>query len=521
MANTVGEHGDGSDSTADVDEPRRVVTLHPPLVAAYTVMTLWGANVFEVPVRDATAILWPVVAGAMAIWMVTAAGMWAIRRPNAIARGGLVATVAGGLFLVAGRVMPDLGPVAGLGTVAVVGVATAIMTARMKPATVGSITTVVNVFAAVAVALSVVQLRPVLTPSRAEPVQIAFEGAAGTARDIWYIIPDRYPRHDTLATDFDFDNSDFETFLEDRGFTIQDEARANYPKTAHSLAATWNMATVPELVPQPPEDGSDWRPLYDLLNDHLLGRVVTDAGFDYVHLGSWWSPTQSAASATEVRSLGDTSEFESVWTPTTGLRWFGGDEADDEFDGRRYVHDVTAFQLDELDRMVGEAHDRPRLVLAHVTLPHEPYVFDADGSYVDAATEQSRTRDVNTVNQVEYVNSRLESLVDRLVTGDPDHDPIVVIQSDEGPHPDIQYEQAIQWLEVSTAERAQKLRTFSAWYLPGVDEAPPENTTGVNTWRFILDHYFGTEFGPMEDRVWVFPNEDNLYEFVEVTDEFN
>lgn len=518
---SIGEIDDGSGDAAGIDEHRRVLTLHPPLVAAYSVLTLWGANVFEVPVRDATAILWPVVGGVIVVWIVCAAGMWATRQAHPIARGGLVASVAGGLFLVAGRVMPDLGPVGGLGTVAVVGVATAVVASRMRPATLGSITTIVNVFAAVAVAMSLFQLRPALTPSRAEPVQIAFEGAAGTARDIWYIIPDRYPRRDTLASDFDFDNSDFETFLEDRSFTIQDQARANYPKTAHSLAATWNLATIPELVPQPPEDGSDWRPLYDLLNDHLLGRLVTDAGFDYVHLGSWWTPTQSAASATEIRSLGDTSEFESVWTPTTGLRWLGAD-GDDEFDdGRRYVYDVTSFQLDELDRMVGEVHDRPRLVLAHVTLPHEPYVFDVDGSYVDLATEQSRTRDVNTVNQTEYVNSRLESLVDRLVTGDPERDPIVVIQSDEGPHPDIQYQEAIQWLDVSTAERAEKLRTFSAWYLPGVEEAPPEDTTGVNTWRFILDHYFGTDFGPVEDRVWVFPNEDNLYEFVEVTDEFD
>jgi len=499
----------------------RIPTLHPPLVAAYSVLTLWSANVFEVPIDDAVAILWPVVAASLVAWAVLAGVMWGLRESNPIARGGLVVSVAGGLFLVAGRVMPGLGPLAGLGAVAIAAIVTGLMATRTTATAMRSVTIIVNVFAVVAVGLALFQLQPVLTPSRAEPVQIEFDGAASAARDIWYIIPDRYPRADTLETEFDFDNAEFEQFLADRDFTIQDRARANYPKTAHSLAATWNLETVQDLVPDPPEDGSDWRPLYDLLDDHLLGRLVTDAGFDYVHLGSWWTPTQAAASATEVRNVDDTTEFESVWVPTTGLRWLTGDDEDEEFDGRRHVYDVTSFQLDELDRMVSEPHDRPRLVLAHVTLPHEPYVFDVDGSYVDAATEQSRSRDENTVNQTRYLNTRLEALVDRLVTGDPDRDPIIVIQSDEGPHPDIQYETVVQWLDVSTAERAEKLRTFSAWYLPGIDEAPPPDTTGVNTWRIILDHYFGTEFGPVDDRVWVFPNEDDLYEFVEVTDEFD
>jgi hypothetical protein len=511
------------DDAAAAVEParRRILTWHPLAVAAYSVLGLWSANVYEVPVRDATAILWPVVVAAVVVWAVAAVGMRLAGRANPIARGALVASLGGGAFLVAGRIVPGLDPLPGLAAVGVVTVAATWLALSLDTSVLAPSTTILNVFTLVAVGMAAFALRPVLAPARATPVQVSMDGATTAARDIWYIIPDRYPRHDTLLDVYGFDNSEFEDFLAERGFTIQEQARANYPKTAHSLAATWNMELVPDLVPDPPEDGSDWRPLYDLLADHRLGRIVTEAGFDYVHLGSWWTPTRTAVSATDVRNLGDTTEFESVWVPTTALRWFGGDEEEDEFDGRRYIYDVTSFQLDELDRMVAEPHDRPRLVLAHVTLPHEPYVFDLDGSYVDAATEQERTRIDNTVTQTRYLNSRLQDLVDRLVTGDPARDPIVVIQSDEGPHPQIQYEQAIQWLEVSTAERAEKLRTFSAWYLPDVAAEPPEDTTGVNTWRFILDEYFGTDFGHLDDRVWVFPNEDRLYEFHEVTDEFD
>ena len=105
-------------------------------------------------------------------------------------------------------------------------------------------------------------------------------------RDIFYVVPDRYPRADVLREVFDHDNGPFVSWLEDRGFQVADGALANYPKTAHSLAATWNMAPVDELVPDPPADGGDWQPLYALLRDHRLGRLLTDAGYEYVHVGT-------------------------------------------------------------------------------------------------------------------------------------------------------------------------------------------------------------------------------------------
>ncbi len=98
-----------------------------------------------------------------------------------------------------------------------------------------------------------------------------------------------------------------------------------------------------------------------------------------------------------------------------------------------------------------------------------------------------------------------------------------MIQSDEGPHPDEQYSAAgaINWLDVDRSAREDKLRTFSAWYLPGLDEDVPEDITGVNTWRFILSRYFGADLPLVDDRVWVFRDEQHLYDFTEVTEEFD
>lgn len=519
---------DGDGAASDDGRPRHAggplgrVVVHPVLLLAYPTLALWAGNVHEAPTDDAVAVLWPPVAVGVVTWLVLTGLVALTGRSRPAARAGVATSAAAVAVLTAGRVLPDVSPVAGLAAVGGVAVAGIVLAWWIPRVGLDRLTALANVFALVATALVLVTLRPALVPTRSQPVVVDFEGAEAPARDIWYIIPDRYPRLDTLATDYDFDNAAFQDHLRDLGFTVQDRARANYPKTSHSLAGTWNLDTVQDLVPFPPEAGADSQPLYDLLDDHALGRFMVDAGFDYVHLGSWWGPTSESSVATENRNLSTASEFATVWRTTTALRWVGSEPEDEGLDSRRYIRAVTDHQLDELDRMVTEPSDRPRFVLAHVTLPHEPYVYDADGSYVSAETEAARSRTVNTVNQVTYTNQRLLDLVDRLVTGDPANDPIIVIQSDEGPHPEEQYAAAgaINWLEVDRSAREEKLRTFSAWYTPELDEEPPEDLTGINTWRFLLSRYFGADLEPLDDRVWVFRDETHLYDFTEVTDEF-
>ena len=59
--------------------------------------------------------------------------------------------------------------------------------------------------------------------------------------DIYYIIFDRYPRADSLKDFYDFDNSEFISYLETKGFYVASESNANYLKTAHSLASSLNV----------------------------------------------------------------------------------------------------------------------------------------------------------------------------------------------------------------------------------------------------------------------------------------
>ncbi len=523
-----GQASDGTGPGTQTAARRGLPPWHPPLLAAWSVLALWASNVNEVPPRDGLRLLGMAVGAVSVAWLVlaVAARFAGVDRP--VSRAALATTIGAAAVLLAGRVASGLEPAVGLAAIAAIAIVGIVVASRISQSATAALTTVLDVFTLVTVAMVTVPVVSTLLQPN-DPSPVTAEGAAGASsggtldRDVYYIIPDRHPRADTAQAYHGIDLTPFQDALVERGFTIQDKARANYPRTAHSLTATWYMEYLPDLFEEEPADPSSINPLYLMLGENPLGEVMTAAGADYVHIGNWWWPTATASTATSVFNPRVPNEFTSVWRATTGVRWLASTDVEAGMDRRREQYEIGWAQLAELERVAALPHERPRFVLVHLTIPHPPMVYDADGSYVRQDTVRSRDDDENLGNQVAFIDSWLEEFVDQVVTGDEETDPIIVIQSDEGPNPDglNAGEDYNDYADIDMDGRREKLATFSAWYLPGVDQEPPEDITGVNTWRFILDRYIDTDYGLLDDRVYLYLHNDDLYEFVDVTDDFD
>jgi catechol 2,3-dioxygenase-like lactoylglutathione lyase family enzyme len=508
----------------------RPLPFHPLLLGVFPVLFLWAQNAQEAEPSEALPVIGAVLVGVAVLTLVAGLALRDLRR------GGLVASVAAVLVLAYGRVLGGASPIVGVGLAAFIVVAVAVLAWRSPGERMASWTSTVNLGATILVVATLVPVVAAAASAAEPPREPPAEpgGETGTdlaglvlppdAPDIFYIIPDRYPRQDTLAEVFGYDNTPFLSALGSRGFDVLSRSLANYPKTAHSLATSLNLDYLDELERSVPASAQDsWRPVYSLLRDHELGRLLTGVGYEYVHLGTWWSPTQTAATADVTLNHDLTSEFRRVFTDTT--IWPAVQELlaadEDRVEQRVWKRDHTAYQFDELDRLAREEADRPRFVLAHLTIPHEPYVFDADGSFVTQGEEWDRTREDNFVRQVEYANTRLLRFLDELLERADGEGPIVILQSDEGPHPAPRVAEgpSFDWTEASDAVLAEKLRIINAVRLPGAPRgALPETSTPVNTFRFVLSHYLGADLALLPDEAYIFPHEDQLYRFFEVTD---
>lgn len=501
--------------------------VHPLFLALFPVVFIYARNLTgEVSPRDLVVPLLLSVAGASLVALV----FWSVFRD--VHRAGFATSIVIVLVFSFGHVENKLDPV-GLGNAegllliesCLLLVAGIVAIVRFKE----GIHTTTRVLNPVAIFLCVINIVPIVRfemgtseerlEARFAPVT-HIESPGGTERDIYYLIFDRYAANQTLRDLYDFDNGAFYGWLEAAGFYVAPDSLANYPKTIHSLVSSLNMTYLDDLATEVGRDSGDWAPLTDALAGFRVATSLQGIGYRYYHVGSWW-PGTGIDPAAEVNLTFDSPvEFGDILLDSTMVPALGqllGVRDRESFERRQYRR--VWFQFDALERISRDPE--PTFTFAHFLLPHPPYIVDADGSFVLPEDAANESRSEAYLAQLAFTNRQIEDVVGDLLSGPADEDPIIVIQSDEGPHP-IELdrdEEAFVWPEATDAELGEKLRILNAYYLPGLeDPGLYETISPVNTFRLIFSRYFGADLPLLPDNTFVFERKAYPYRFTDVTE---
>jgi len=499
------------------------------LVATVPVLFLWAHNVHD-RIRSVDVML--VLASC---WVGTAL-LYAVLRMllHDPRRAGLATSALVLLFCVFGRLAGSQGIYPGssqatlllLGFGALAG-ALVVMIARARSSLAGIVRGVVTI-AAVLVAVNVWTILtsgPVARASNDLATSADVDARSLTptqpVRDVYYLIFDRYANGSVLRDLYGFDNEPFLSSLEERGLVVLDGAVANYPGTTHSLASSLNMTYLDDLASDVGEDSDDWGPLQGALQGSAVQEAFDSMGYRTVHIGSWWEPTYADPSADTNHVFAGLREFSQAFLFTTAAPWLADAlHVMDIRDPARTQFERVAYQLDAIEETSRDPG--ATFTFAHLTLPHTPYVFDAEGRY----RPEGRDMPVEAayLDQLRATNTMIGELLDELLAGPTATDPIVVLQSDEGPHPpalDAEPELRVEWPSAPQADLERKLRILDVMYLPGVPSSRIDPAmTPVNTFRMIMSEYFGGDFPPLDDRVYVYTRFERPYDFIDVTDRF-
>ncbi|HSL32547.1 MAG TPA: hypothetical protein VK871_02795 [Candidatus Limnocylindrales bacterium] len=490
--------------------------LHPLLFAAYAVLFLYSANLDEVLPVDAVAPLGRSVLGAAGLLVVLALSFRDLRR------GALVATALVVAFFGYGHVsgaLTDAGAddrtqLAAWGAVAI---GTFVYAARAG-ASLPRVTAGLNVIAAVLVVVATATIVP-YEVNRAGRGPISFTATVaartetGRRPDIYFLVFDRYGSADAIERRFRLGN-DIYGWLEERGFQVPANSHANYRATDFSLAATLNMQFLDRLTEEVGRVSGDRTPAQQMIRDHEVGRYLKAQGYSYYQIGSWFGPTRSVPIADENLTLGIASEFESVLSDTTIVpaveRVLG--IVSPEATTRDRHREGTLFGLRQLRRVA--TAPGPKFVFAHILLPHDPYVFRADGSPLpEDEAKAMKERDLYA-GHLAFANAQIREIVGYLLAGPEENRPVVIIEGDEGPLAC----QSVDCVSNTPEYLRIRLGNLVAMYLPGVDYTLPETFTSVNTFRVVFREYFGADLEPLPDRSFTWPDNDHIYDFEDVTD---
>ena len=351
------------------------------------------------------------------------------------------------------------------------------------------------------------------------PAQASVPGTdaivAGDVRsrpDIYYIVFDRYGDEETIAA-YGFKN-DIEGYLAGKGFYVATDSRSNYMKTVLSLASSLNAGYLDEVV-KGHEETANWTPVYQHLWHHRVGAFLRSQGYSYTHLGSWYYPTRENPQATR-----NVNYYTTV--PRSVLRLFDsktfapvqrafGPWLDDRLQNWHRVRR----QLDDMAALVPVPG--PKFVFLHILVPHPPYMFDRDGSYVTKAQERKRSELENYTNQVQAANGMIRRLIEGILRDSP-APPVIMVQGDEGPYPPGTGRDTFDWRTANRTQLLQKTGILNAYYLPG---AGPRvlypRISPVNSFRVVFNTYFGASLPLLPDRTLRHVSDQQPFMFDDIT----
>jgi hypothetical protein len=148
----------------------------------------------------------------------------------------------------------------------------------------------------------------------------------------------------------------------------------------------------------------------------------------------------------------------------------------------------------------------PLFVFAHLVLPHEPYIFNADCSHRTPlwprTAAESNEPEARTayVEQIQCTNSKLLQVISELLERS-ETPPIVILQADHG-----NGRLGGEFATLHGASREQieeRIDPFAAYYLPGHAEGVVyDSITPVNVLPRIFNHYFHADIQLQPDATY-------------------
>jgi hypothetical protein len=502
--------------------PLRPLPVHTVLFAAYPILFLFAENTTEVTLRDVIPPLGRAVLAAVAVAMFAAIALRDLRRGALIGSGLIIAwSVYGHVASLAEPMkVPRDVQLAGWGIFLGLVLLAALF---LRPGWLSRVTTGLNVIGAVMVIFTMLQIVPYELSAAASTAPGRSTGTPHPGdRDIYYLVFEDYGNETSLKDLYGFQN-DLPDWLESQGFYVPRLSHANYVRTSLSIAAVMNLTSLDAVAARMGSQSSNLGPVHDMLQAPEAGRYLQARGYRYIQIGSWFAPTKHSKIADENPQLETATNFEGILDETT----FGPTLSDlrniAAIPLQSSIHrDSALFQARELKRIEAE-EPSPKFVYADIIIPHEPYVFNANGDYPSRDQRLHRTVSEAAIQQIQYTNGQIRQIVTDLLSGPEDKRPIVVIQSDEGPAPP-RFEadkNHFDWSTATPEELEIKYGILNALYLPG--DAPPgapapyQTITGWNTFQLIFDRYFGELYPLLPDLSYTSLSYLRPYDLTDIT----
>ncbi|HUP01911.1 MAG TPA: hypothetical protein VM737_10380 [Gemmatimonadota bacterium] len=351
------------------------------------------------------------------------------------------------------------------------------------------------------------------------PVEAEAARPTHTRPDIYVLVLDEYTSARSLKDNYGLEIGDFVDSLESRGFFVPSDSRANYVHTHLSMASMLNWTHLHEVAREIGLDSRNRSRTYGMIENNRAWRFLNARGYEFVFFPSAYTATPSNRYAD--RQLPEpfraSTNLHLGWllqTPFPAIIvWTCKMLPCDLHENREFPYapeptEMIEWKFRRLETLAAEPG--PKFVLAHLLIPHEPFVFNADCSHrepVWPASGLERSRKIieeGYTAQIACLNRMLLRLVDGLIENSS-IPPAILLQSDHGHGQmilDTATNRTLQLDQLSPSQLDDRTSVFAAYYLPGGSNAFYDTVTPVNVLPIVFNRIFDTEISLEEDAVY-------------------
>lgn len=250
--------------------------------------------------------------------------------------------------------------------------------------------------------------------------------------NILYIILDGYASNNVLKKYYDYDNSEFTNWLENKGFYVAKNSTSNYSITHLSINSSLNMNYVHNGLNE-----NNW--LYKLsktMENSIVPTFFKKMGYEFIiYNGSeYFREFDTLANKTDNFSsniiiylfIYKCSVLSFINDSTISIDTFWGNK-------KRNWMEKTFRSIKEI---CGNPKTSNKFIYVHLIAPHPPFLYDKDDKQVNIENGclcpmNGWSQKKPYIDYLIYTNKKIKNIIEEIITKSPNNN-IIILQADHG-----------------------------------------------------------------------------------------
>jgi Sulfatase len=311
---------------------------------------------------------------------------------------------------------------------------------------------------------------------------------------IYFLLMDEYASSLSLKEQYNYDNN-LDTFLQQKGFSIQVHSRSNYNFTPFSMSATLNMSFIAGIEDVKAVSAEDYANCNLLIRDNEAIKFLDAQGYDIINysvfdLAGHPAMVDQSFLPLKTKLITDRTFFARL---NKDIGWLIMTWYPFKFFKKNFLLQHRENNADFKNRIEQESmvkSPKPRFTYAHFYMPHPPFYYYKDGRPKDNATVYQEFK-FSTPDQyldyVTYVNTQIKEMVSRLQERNPSA--VIILLSDHGYRPKTTDPYPLYYFQ-----------NMNAVYYPDKDYSLLyDSITNVNELRVVFNKVFKQTYPLLKD----------------------